>query len=141
MGSKLLSIIIEVAIMTIIILVVLTLILVGILVFIRICTVGRMRPRPRTTEQGGSGMSPEDLELLPSYEFRPGNNNSVECAVCLESFEPGVKCRMLPVCKHSFHARCLDSWLVRTPACPVCRTTAEHPQVESKAAAGDSCDS
>ncbi|KAM0942631.1 putative transcription factor C2H2 family [Dioscorea sansibarensis] len=141
MGSKFLSIIIEVTVMTTIVSVVLTLVHVGVLVFIHISIVGRMRPRPRTAELDGSGMSPEDLELVPSYEFQPGDKNSIECAVCLESFEPGEKCRMLPVCKHSFHAHCLDSWLVRNPACPVCRTPAEYLEVESEAAAGDSCDS
>uniref|UniRef100_A0A803Q0R4 RING-type E3 ubiquitin transferase n=1 Tax=Cannabis sativa TaxID=3483 RepID=A0A803Q0R4_CANSA len=37
----------------------------------------------------------------------------------------GDKCRLLPTCNHSFHAECVDTWLLRTPFCPICRTGAD----------------
>ncbi|MBA0683400.1 hypothetical protein Goari_025062 [Gossypium aridum] len=34
----------------------------------------------------------------------------------------GEKCRLIPLCNHSFHSECVDSWFLRNPICPVCRT-------------------
>lgn len=44
-----------------------------------------------------------------------------ECAVCLGEFEHGDKIRLLHKCEHSFHARCIDTWLASHPSCPICR--------------------
>ena len=55
----------------------------------------------------------------------------MDCAVCLENFKMGEKCRLLPLCRHSFHAECIDSWLLRNPICPICRTTADSGKAES----------
>lgn len=47
-----------------------------------------------------------------------------ECRVCLEEYEPEKRCEeviRLP-CMHYAHATCMESWLVRSPTCPVCRT-------------------
>ncbi|XP_062598686.1 E3 ubiquitin-protein ligase RNF103-like [Saccostrea cucullata] len=44
-----------------------------------------------------------------------------QCVVCLEDYEPGVLLCGLP-CKHSFHQRCILTWLQRdNHYCPVCR--------------------
>jgi Ring finger domain/CUE domain len=45
-----------------------------------------------------------------------------ECSICLESMrETGGK--VLPVCKHIFHRRCLRRWLLEhRDCCPMCRT-------------------
>ncbi|KAI4319085.1 hypothetical protein MLD38_032730 [Melastoma candidum] len=73
-------------------------------------------------------MSRDDIEMLPCFEFGVGegkgigkNLGQVDCAVCLESFVVGDVCRLLPGCGHCFHACCIDSWIVKTPVCPVCR--------------------
>eukprot|EP01018_Ginkgo_biloba_P007285 Gb_20807 [translate_table: standard] len=101
---------------------------------------------------GNSGMSQADVQKLPSFEYKLGgmslqvgsgadqiniikskNNNILvsefdfsECAVCLDGFQRGEKCRMLPICKHCFHAKCVDAWLYKSPVCPICRTSAEQ---------------
>lgn len=43
---------------------------------------------------------------------------AAEPAACL----PPATRRLLPDCRHSFHAACIDPWLRSKPACPVCRT-------------------
>jgi len=48
------------------------------------------------------------------------HNIQVQCSVCLEAFQPGEELRLLP-CFHRFHVSCIDAWLARNPACPVCK--------------------
>lgn len=49
-----------------------------------------------------------------------------ECSVCLDGFQRGETCRLLPLCRHTFHAKCVDSWLYKNPLCPICRTSAQQ---------------
>ncbi|CAN8254152.1 unnamed protein product [Cochlearia groenlandica] len=43
------------------------------------------------------------------------------CVVCLQETEQGDKIRRLTICRHCFHADCIDSWLFETSTCPLCR--------------------
>ncbi|PIA62062.1 hypothetical protein AQUCO_00200205v1 [Aquilegia coerulea] len=84
---------------------------------------GTFIPRRRNTCYN---MPRVDLEKLPCYDFNAEekDSNPVDCAVCLENLKVGDRCRLLPRCKHSFHSQCIDSWLLKTPICPICRTSA-----------------
>nr|CAB3445821.1 unnamed protein product [Digitaria exilis] len=73
-----------------------------------------------------SGLSPADLRRLPSFAFPSaprgnGGGDPTSCAVCLEAARAGERWRAMPACRHAFHAACVDRWLARSPACPVCR--------------------
>lgn len=46
-----------------------------------------------------------------------------ECPVCLSVFAGGEEVKQLSVCKHSFHAICIDMWLNSHSNCPVCRAS------------------
>ncbi|GBN97148.1 hypothetical protein AVEN_162876-1 [Araneus ventricosus] len=48
-----------------------------------------------------------------------GKEKVAECCVCLDT----TRCRkMKPLrCSHSFHERCINSWLERNKTCPLCR--------------------
>ncbi|XVF14122.1 hypothetical protein REPUB_Repub09cG0030100 [Reevesia pubescens] len=108
---------------------------VGMVVIIHVCIVGRAFWRgignPGRFDRSNSSnrtMSKDDLQKLPCYDYIAKDNGSsspVDCAVCLENFKTGEKCRLLPQCRHSFHAECVDSWLLRNPICPICRTSAD----------------
>jgi hypothetical protein len=50
----------------------------------------------------------------------PSANSSPVCAVCLADFEAGDALRAL-ACGHSFHADCVDPWLVEQQTCPLCK--------------------
>ncbi|KAJ8750648.1 hypothetical protein K2173_015829 [Erythroxylum novogranatense] len=63
----------------------------------------------------------KDLKKLPQFRF-PKRTSDVECVVCLEGIRQGQWCRKLLGCGHVFHRKCVDTWLVKVPACPVCRT-------------------
>ncbi|PWA65071.1 Zinc finger, RING/FYVE/PHD-type [Artemisia annua] len=103
-------------------------------VLIHVCIIGRTFS---TITSGASmqgtilisrigSMSQEDIKKLPSYDFNMEEQKSLEistseCVVCLEKFKSGEKCKLLPSCNHSFHCECIDSWLIKTGACPICR--------------------
>lgn len=128
---------------------------IGFLILVHVCIVARRfliaLATTATTPNGGverrslasSTMSREDIEKLPSFRYKDdivsfvSNNNKEEklrrnignpkeCAVCLENLKVGDKCRLLPFCKHSFHADCVDVWLLKSTRCPMCRTSAEN---------------
>ncbi|KAJ9180733.1 hypothetical protein P3X46_008945 [Hevea brasiliensis] len=46
-----------------------------------------------------------------------------ECPVCLSVFADGEEVKQLSVCKHSFHASCINMWLNSHSSCPVCRAS------------------
>ncbi|WCJ35166.1 RING/U-box superfamily protein [Euphorbia peplus] len=65
-------------------------------------------------------LSLRDLEGLPWFYYKV--DTGVSCVICLESFRKGERCRYLPVCKHTFHAPCIDLWLLKKLSCPTCRS-------------------
>ena len=139
MGSRIVGIAMQILVVAIVISVVLLFSGIAVLVFIHICIRGRAlmqsfgddnaRRRGRGND-GGRGLSAEDLKKLPCYDYvtmqEEEESNAAECAVCLETFRAGDKCRMLPECRHSFHADCVDSWLLKSAFCPTCRTSADR---------------
>ncbi|KAG8471671.1 hypothetical protein CXB51_036094 [Gossypium anomalum] len=70
-----------------------------------------------------SGINRVVVESLPLFRFSSlsGHKNGLECAVCLTRFEPDELLRLLPKCKHAFHAQCVDTWLDAHSTCPLCR--------------------
>ena len=54
---------------------------------------------------------------------------AAECAICLAEFVDGDAVRVMPVCGHGFHARCIERWLAggRRSSCPTCRAPAATP--------------
>lgn len=131
--SRAVSVASKIMVMAIVISVVLLFAGIAVLVLIHVCIVGRAFRRGLMATNRGErsgessiGMSTNDLEMLPSFDFKAREKGSspVDCAVCLENFKVGDKCRLLPNCNHSFHKHCVDSWLLKTPFCPICRTGA-----------------
>ncbi|KAK8515558.1 hypothetical protein V6N13_139464 [Hibiscus sabdariffa] len=70
-----------------------------------------------------SGINQVVVESLPLFRFSSlrGQKDGLECAVCLARFEPNELLRLLPKCKHAFHAECVDTWLDAHSTCPLCR--------------------
>ncbi|XP_022994122.1 RING-H2 finger protein ATL56-like [Cucurbita maxima] len=123
-------------VMEIVVSAVLLLVGIAVLVVIHVCIVGRAFRGEREgiwRSNLGKNLSNQDLEKLPCYEYKSGEKQStngvdLECVVCLEGFKTGERCRLLPNCRHSFHVECIDSWLLKTPICPICRTCAAVPK-------------
>ncbi|KAI0498733.1 hypothetical protein KFK09_019625 [Dendrobium nobile] len=49
--------------------------------------------------------------------------NDPFCSICLLDYTDAEILRLLPDCRHIFHARCVDEWLQQHPTCPICRCT------------------
>ncbi|WCJ39452.1 RING/U-box superfamily protein [Euphorbia peplus] len=62
--------------------------------------------------------------------------SETECVVCLSEFEDEEYVRQLSICRHSFHAPCIDMWLYSHSDCPLCRTAIHR--LDSDAAASTS---
>lgn len=60
-------------------------------------------------EENYSGLSIEEIQQLPWFYCCV--NTTTICAVCLDGFQVGERCRTIPVCRHIFHAHCIDLWL------------------------------
>lgn len=80
-------------------------------------------------ESGGVRLSLSDLQNFSSFKYDTGEPTQ-KCIVCLERFVEGEICRSLPRCNHVFHARCVDSWLIQVPSCPLCRRIVVKPGVD-----------
>ncbi|KAL5548930.1 hypothetical protein UlMin_004161 [Ulmus minor] len=82
------------------------------------------------------GFSPRDLRKLSQFRFGKrieGGLSQSDCVVCLDGFRDGQWCRKLLGCDHIFHRRCLDTWLIKVPVCPICRNRVrlDPPEMDS----------
>ncbi|CAN0839509.1 Probable E3 ubiquitin-protein ligase ATL44 [Linum grandiflorum] len=55
------------------------------------------------------------------YGSAETETKSGECAICLEDYNVGEPCRIMPSCRHMFHVDCIDNWLNMKISCPLCR--------------------
>jgi len=90
------------------------------------------------------GLSEAALQRLPTVVCRKEGEEQTpvfgggegECAVCLEPFRIGDRCRVIPACSHAFHLHCADAWLSKRSVCPICRTSAACESGEKKGVNG-----
>ncbi|KAG2314019.1 hypothetical protein Bca52824_017141 [Brassica carinata] len=77
------------------------------------------------------------IRSIPVVDFNPQNfEDGLECVICLSELADGDKAKLLPSCKHWFHAHCIDAWLESQATCPICRTsvcvgTGFHPPTKA----------
>ena len=64
------------------------------------------------------------LQTVDHFERRTGfhGGEDYECRVCLQLVNPAHTCMTLPCCDRTFHAECIENWLVNyKKTCPNCR--------------------
>ncbi|GJX05843.1 zinc finger, RING/FYVE/PHD-type containing protein, partial [Tanacetum coccineum] len=126
---------------------------ISVLVIIHLCIANRVFGMTQdnievsTVVQRSNTLSEDDIKKLPLYYYNLDQKvdaedmRRVECAVCLEGFRGGDKCILLPNCRHNFHANCIESWLIRSAACPICRTCVDLERSQGKSTfSGDGSD-
>ncbi|XP_044970596.1 E3 ubiquitin-protein ligase ATL4-like [Hordeum vulgare subsp. vulgare] len=130
------------------------LIIVGLLAFVLVASLSisaclrhrsnrsRPSPSPPPSPPHGTDDGKKDLiDSLPRFTMASAlaalPRSSPDCAVCLSPFRPEAELRLLPACRHAFHAVCVDAWLRTTPTCPLCRATVAppHPSIAALLAA------
>ncbi|GAB4827698.1 hypothetical protein Ancab_034584 [Ancistrocladus abbreviatus] len=70
------------------------------------------------------GLKRSALRQIPIVVYGMHNSRKMkgtDCIICLGEFEEGDKVRVLPMCCHGFHVRCIDIWLLSHSSCPTCR--------------------
>ncbi|URD96546.1 RING-H2 finger protein ATL72 [Musa troglodytarum] len=69
-----------------------------------------------------TGLDKQALRRLPVVVYGSGGDiPATDCPICLGEFADGEKVRVLPMCRHGFHAECIDKWLASHSSCPTCR--------------------
>ncbi|KAJ7546400.1 hypothetical protein O6H91_08G038700 [Diphasiastrum complanatum] len=81
----------------------------------------------RRDERSSKGLDCEVLDQFPIIKYSAAaqdleeGNKGTDCAVCLTEFQQNESVRLLPLCNHSFHLECIDTWLSNHTTCPLCR--------------------
>ena len=60
-----------------------------------------------------------DRSILKRILRREPCPEETTCSICMEDIEAGTLASTLP-CEHRFHRECVEDWLLRKPACPMC---------------------
>ncbi|XP_010540257.1 PREDICTED: RING-H2 finger protein ATL38-like [Tarenaya hassleriana] len=79
-----------------------------------------------------TGFEPTVLSAIPTMRFNRDalvSTDDSQCAICLEEYEEEEVMRVMPRCKHKFHAACIDVWLPKHSTCPVCRLPLLSPSL------------
>lgn len=78
-------------------------------------------------ERQKTGIKKFNLKALPvTVHCTDSPFTGMDCPICLAEFMEGERVRILPECCHSFHADCIDAWLVSNASCPSCRQSLVH---------------
>eukprot|EP00249_Psilotum_nudum_P015075 c25153_g2_i1 orf=589-1395(+) len=77
-------------------------------------------------EGGTKGASEAVLANLPYHMIAAETKTDLSgeaicCTICLQELQLGETARSLPLCHHTFHMACVDTWLTKHGSCPVCR--------------------
>lgn len=67
------------------------------------------------------GATRRQISACPVRVVQAGGEDeqTTQCDICLLNYQAGDLIRTIP-CFHSFHANCIDDWLMQRGTCPVC---------------------
>ena len=74
--------------------------------------------------EGANRVPKNELSSLPITKFKASSTikegEEEKCPICLVEINDNEDIKRLP-CKHLFHPNCIDTWLVKNSACPICK--------------------
>ena len=78
-----------------------------------------------TQDQAIRGLTRQEINELPASFYQLGGIKTkgepqTSCRICIDDFSTVDLVRGLR-CLHIFHVSCIDSWLIKTAVCPICR--------------------
>ncbi|CAK9819943.1 RING finger protein 11 [Anthophora plagiata] len=68
------------------------------------------------------------IQHLPIREY--DGTKKGECVICMMELQVGEEVRYLP-CMHTYHAHCIDDWLLRSLTCPSCMEPVDAALISS----------
>ncbi|XP_020285061.1 RING finger protein 11 [Pseudomyrmex gracilis] len=68
------------------------------------------------------------IQHLPIREYDGAKKG--ECVICMMELQAGEEVRYLP-CMHTYHAICIDDWLLRSLTCPSCMEPVDAALISS----------
>lgn len=72
-----------------------------------------------SVERGEAGIKKMHLKALPASVYSTSSPlGTLDCPICFVEFMEGESVRVLPECRHTFHADCIGAWLISKPSCP-----------------------
>lgn len=74
------------------------------------------------------------IERIPTIQYDPSKVINESCVVCLDDFELNTTVKLLN-CRHAYHPRCIDIWLMQSDKCPLCNADA----IKNKKRIYDTC--
>lgn len=57
------------------------------------------------------------INIGKSNVIRKNNSEEYACTICNKPFKIGHSIRTLHACKHRFHTKCIDNWLIDNKQC------------------------
>ncbi|CAG9334599.1 unnamed protein product [Blepharisma stoltei] len=95
-------------------------------------SMGRAREYEVIPDDSAIILSEDNIErYMPKSKYTPDlvEVGECTCCVCFEEFKEDIEVRKL-LCKHVFHASCIEDWLVSQggiPKCPLCKLNPFQP--------------
>lgn len=86
-------------------------------------------PEDTAARLASTGLKKSALQRIPIAVYGAAEVNIpvTDCPICLGEFGEGDEVRVLPKCHHSFHVKCIDTWLLSHSSCPTCRQSLLDP--------------
>ena len=63
------------------------------------------------------------MEFIVSFLKQFWDGEEDDCTICLDKMNANYKNEKVTTyeCNHTFHLKCLNSWVIKSQTCPICR--------------------
>lgn len=67
-------------------------------------------------------LTKEEVDKIPVSLLKQSEaDKKNECAICLDHLKLNDSVKVIRNCRHTYHASCINEWILRNPSCPLCR--------------------
>lgn len=75
-------------------------------------------------------MEKKFTEILTEQAASKQEERGNRCSICFGSYKVEEKFTTLPGCNHQYHYNCIETWLLKSHKCPICRTIVRKRLIE-----------